>query len=167
LGLDPGISRPCSWPLLVERINRNFGEKRLTGAVFLDVAKAFDTIWSDGLLYKLTLLNLPSYIFHTIRSCFQVRMFKASYQMATPSPRGMRAGVAQGGSGWIDLPCYLQSVCQEHAFTLAPCRVNSLCGRRDHHSHVPQAGAARQLPGVILQRPSLVVECLENCHCCL
>jgi hypothetical protein len=29
---------------LTERINRNFGEKRLTDAVFLDVAKAFDTV---------------------------------------------------------------------------------------------------------------------------
>jgi malate/lactate dehydrogenase len=36
---------------LVERITRNFVEKRLTGAVFLDVAKAFDTVWIDGLLY--------------------------------------------------------------------------------------------------------------------
>jgi hypothetical protein len=32
----------------VERITRNFGEKRLTGAVFLDVAKAFNTIWIVG-----------------------------------------------------------------------------------------------------------------------
>ena len=39
---------------LVKRITRNFGEKRLTGAVFLDVAKAFDTFWIDGLLYKLS-----------------------------------------------------------------------------------------------------------------
>jgi hypothetical protein len=29
---------------LVERVNRNFDERRLTGAVFLDVAKAFDTV---------------------------------------------------------------------------------------------------------------------------
>ena len=35
---------------IVERITRNIGEKRLTGAVFLDVAKAFDTVWIDGLL---------------------------------------------------------------------------------------------------------------------
>ena len=45
---------------LVERISRNFGGKRLTGAVFLDVTKPFDTVWIDSLLYKLTLLNLPS-----------------------------------------------------------------------------------------------------------
>jgi hypothetical protein len=29
---------------LVERITKNFGEKRITGAVFIDVAKAFDTV---------------------------------------------------------------------------------------------------------------------------
>jgi hypothetical protein len=34
--------------------------KRLTGTVFLDVAKAFDTVWIDALLYNLTLLTRPS-----------------------------------------------------------------------------------------------------------
>jgi len=49
---------------LVERITSNFGEKRLTNAVLLDVVKAFDTVWIDGLLYRLTLLNFPSYEAH-------------------------------------------------------------------------------------------------------
>jgi hypothetical protein len=31
---------------LVEKISRHFGEKILTGAVFLDVAKDFDTVGS-------------------------------------------------------------------------------------------------------------------------
>jgi hypothetical protein len=53
---------------LVEKITRNFGEKTLTGAVFLDVAKAFNAVWIDGLLYKLTLLNFPSYNVHTTYS---------------------------------------------------------------------------------------------------
>ena len=39
---------------------------RLTGAVFLDVAKAFDTVWIEGLLYKLTVLNFPSNFVHII-----------------------------------------------------------------------------------------------------
>jgi hypothetical protein len=30
---------------LAERFKMNFDENRLTGAVFLDVAKAFDTLW--------------------------------------------------------------------------------------------------------------------------
>ena len=82
---------------LVETITRNFGEKMLTGAVFFDVAKALDTVWNDGLLYKLTLLNFPSYIVHTISSYLLGRSFEASFQTATSSRRGMRAGVAQGG----------------------------------------------------------------------
>ena len=45
---------------LVERITRNFSKKRLTGEVFLDMAKAFNTIWIDGLLYNLMLLHYPS-----------------------------------------------------------------------------------------------------------
>jgi len=68
---------------LVERITRNFGEKRLTGAVFLGVAKVFDTAWIDGLLYKLTILNFPSYLVHTISSYLWGRTFEASFQMTT------------------------------------------------------------------------------------
>jgi len=81
---------------LVKRITRNLGEKKLTGAVFLDVAKAFDTVWIDVLLYKITLLNFPSYIVHKISSYLRGRTFKASFQTATSSRRGMRAGVFQG-----------------------------------------------------------------------
>jgi hypothetical protein len=51
---------------LVERITRNFGEKRFACVGFLDVAKPFDTVSVDGLLYKLSFLNFPSYIVHTI-----------------------------------------------------------------------------------------------------
>jgi hypothetical protein len=96
-GFRLGHSTSLHLARLVERITRNFGEKRLTGAVFLDVAKAYDTVWIYGLLYKLTLLNFPSYIVHTITSYLRSRTFEASFQTATSSRRGMRAGVAQGG----------------------------------------------------------------------
>jgi hypothetical protein len=62
---------------LVERITRTFGDRRLTGAVSLYVAKAFDAVWIDGLLYKLTLLNFPSYIVHTISSYIRGRTFES------------------------------------------------------------------------------------------
>ena len=47
-GFGPKHSTALQLARLVERVSRNFGEKRLTGAVFLDVAKAFDTVWVDG-----------------------------------------------------------------------------------------------------------------------
>jgi hypothetical protein len=59
-GFRPRHSTSLQLARLVERITRIFGEKTLTGTVFLDVAKAFDNVWIDGLLYKLTLLNFPS-----------------------------------------------------------------------------------------------------------
>ena len=95
-GFLPRHSSSLQLARLFEGITRNFGEKRLTGAVFLDVAKEFDTVWIIGLLYKLTLLNVPSYIVHTISSYLRGRTFEASFQ-TTMSCRGMRAGVARGG----------------------------------------------------------------------
>jgi len=82
---------------IVERITRNFGEKRLIGLVFLDVAKVFDTVWIDGVFYKLTLLNFPSYKVHIISSYFRGRKFEPFFRTPTSIHRGMRAGVAQGG----------------------------------------------------------------------
>jgi hypothetical protein len=43
-------------------VNRNFDEMRLTGKVFLDVAKAFDTVRVKGLLCKLTVLKFPPHL---------------------------------------------------------------------------------------------------------
>jgi hypothetical protein len=56
--------------LLVERLNRNSSKQQLTDMVFLDVAKAFSTIWVKSLLYKLTILNSPSSLVKTISSYF-------------------------------------------------------------------------------------------------
>jgi len=61
-------------------------------------------------------------------------------------------------SGWNDLPCPRQSVYQRNALKIAPPRMGPLRGRHGHHIHVPQADAARQLPGVITHRSSKLVE---------
>jgi len=60
-GFGPRHSTSLHLDRLVER-TRNLGEKRLTGAVFIDETKAFDTVSIDGLIYKLTPLNLSTYI---------------------------------------------------------------------------------------------------------
>jgi hypothetical protein len=79
------------------KVSRNFDEWRITGAVFLDVAKAFETMWVKGLLYKLTVLNFPSYLVRTISSYLDCRTFQMSFQTATSTSRVMGAGVEQGG----------------------------------------------------------------------
>jgi len=96
-GFRPRHSTSLQLACLVGRITRNVGGKRVTGAVFLDVAKAFDTVWIDGIVYKLTLLNFPSYIVHTISSHLWGRTFDAFFQTTTSSRRGVLSGVTQGG----------------------------------------------------------------------
>jgi hypothetical protein len=49
-GFRPRHSTTLQLVRIVGRVNRNFDERRLTGAVFLDVAKAFDTVSVKGLL---------------------------------------------------------------------------------------------------------------------
>jgi hypothetical protein len=64
-GFRPRHSTSLQLAGLFEKITRIFGEKKLTGAVFVDMAKTFVTVWIDGLLYELTLLKFPSYTVHT------------------------------------------------------------------------------------------------------
>jgi hypothetical protein len=67
-GFRPRHSTTRRLARIFERINRNFEGKRLTGAVFLDVVKAFDAVCVKGLLYKLAILNFPSDLVKTISS---------------------------------------------------------------------------------------------------
>jgi hypothetical protein len=82
---------------LASLVNRNFDERRLTGAVYPDVAKAFDSIWVEGLLFRLTILNFPSSMVKTISSYLHCRTFQTSFKSTKHTIRTMRAGVAQGG----------------------------------------------------------------------
>jgi hypothetical protein len=96
-GLRPRHCTALQLARLVERVNRNFGERRLTGAVFQDVAKAYETVWIEGLFHKLTIFNLPSCLVKTLSSYLHHRTFQTSFKSAKSSRRTMRAGVAQGG----------------------------------------------------------------------
>jgi hypothetical protein len=51
----------------------------------------------QGLLYKLTVLNFPSYLVKIISSYLDGRTFRTSFKTATSTSRVMLAGVAQGG----------------------------------------------------------------------
>ena len=76
-GFRPKHSTALQLARLAERVSSNLGERRLTGAVFLDVAKVFDTVWVDGLLYKFTTINFTSYIVKTVFSYLKERTFVA------------------------------------------------------------------------------------------
>jgi hypothetical protein len=93
-GFRPKHGTTLQLARLVERVNRNFDEGRLTGAFFLDLGKVFDTVRVKGLLYNLIVLNIPSDLVKTVSSYLDCRTF---FQSATSTCLVVRAGVAQGG----------------------------------------------------------------------
>ena len=138
---------------LVERITRNFGEKILTGVVSLDVAKDFDSVWIDGLLYKLTLLNFASYIVHTISSYLRGRTIEASFHTAPSSRRNMRARVAQRGMITVLLRLYVKYMpSPPHHVELAL------------YTDTTAIKGACQVPGILPQSSSNVVERMAKSH---
>jgi hypothetical protein len=64
-----------------------------TVAVFLDIEKAFDTIWHTGLLYKLSKLDFSVSLINLISSFLYKRKFFVSVEGEMFTPRIMQAGV--------------------------------------------------------------------------
>jgi hypothetical protein len=58
-GFRPKHSTADQFIHVTEFISLGMNQRRSTGAIFLDVAKAFDTVWHDGLVYKLHTEGLP------------------------------------------------------------------------------------------------------------
>jgi Reverse transcriptase (RNA-dependent DNA polymerase)/Endonuclease-reverse transcriptase len=84
---------------ITEHILSGFTGTRLpkgTGALFFDVAKAFDKVWHNGLLYKLYRLKIPDSLVLIIRDYLSNRSFRFRVEGTHSSPHPLRAGVPQG-----------------------------------------------------------------------
>ena len=54
LVLNRAIPASINYYLLVMRYNSSFDEGLEVRSVFLDTSKAFDKVWHDGIIFKLT-----------------------------------------------------------------------------------------------------------------
>ncbi|GBN75199.1 putative RNA-directed DNA polymerase from transposon BS, partial [Araneus ventricosus] len=61
---------------VTELIHDGFEKSESTGALFLDVANAFDKIWHDGLLLKLKRLGVSAQFIKILRSYLTSRNFQ-------------------------------------------------------------------------------------------
>lgn len=76
----------------LESFNRN--EKM--GAIFVDIEKAFDKVWHDGLLYKLEKMNIPNYLGKWIQEYLTNRTFQVRVENYLSIKKFIKAGVPQG-----------------------------------------------------------------------
>lgn len=81
---------------LVDQLCVHRNNKQKTTAVFLDIEKAFDRVWHNGLLYKLHQLGTSLNLIKIIKSFLQLRTFAVKNDNILSSPRPVLAGVPQG-----------------------------------------------------------------------
>ncbi|GFT87322.1 RNA-directed DNA polymerase from mobile element jockey [Trichonephila clavipes] len=94
-GFRPKCSTVHQLLRVTELIHSGFAKHEATGILFLDIAKAFDKIWHDGLLIKLIRLDFPPLI-KSIHSFLSDRSFRVRVDKTLSSPRPIRSGLPQG-----------------------------------------------------------------------
>ena len=80
---------------VTNKIITDFDNKMFCVSVFLDVAKAFDKVWHEGLLFKLKSM-LPENYFKIIKSYLHKRKFFVKHKDGDSNLYEIKAGVPQG-----------------------------------------------------------------------
>ncbi|GFW73550.1 RNA-directed DNA polymerase from mobile element jockey [Trichonephila clavipes] len=81
---------------LTNLVVSGFNNRETTGGAFLDVEKAFDRVWHDGLLLKLIELNFPPYIIMIINNYLRYRSFQIRISATLSRTAYTSAGYPQG-----------------------------------------------------------------------
>lgn len=79
-------------------VQNNFKNNKSTGMIVLDVQNAFNSVWHDGLIHKMSTLKFPSYIIKLIRSFLNNRRFRVMIKDIKSNTFGISAGVPQGST---------------------------------------------------------------------
>lgn len=95
-GFRPGHSTSQQLVRVVQLVKNDFRNKRSTGMLTLDIEKAFDCVWHDGLLHKMTKLKFPVYIIKCIQSFLKNRSFSVQIGKDSSLNMAVPAGVPQG-----------------------------------------------------------------------
>lgn len=81
---------------LTEHINNHLNTATPTSAIFLDVEKAFDKVWHEGLLYKMRQSGINDGMTRLIQSYLENRKFQTKIDDHISTQKTALAGVPQG-----------------------------------------------------------------------
>ena len=81
---------------LSEEIHTSTTTRQMTAILSLDVEKAFDTVWHDGLRYKLDKLDIPDPTLRLLSSFLSDRTISVKINDSLSRPARLRAGTPQG-----------------------------------------------------------------------
>ncbi|GFU79073.1 probable RNA-directed DNA polymerase from transposon BS [Trichonephila clavipes] len=81
---------------VTNHITNGYNNRTYTVGLFLDVKKAFDRMWHDGLIYKMIIFNFPTYLIKIIHSYLDNRTFNVKYNNVHSNQRPILASTPQG-----------------------------------------------------------------------
>ena len=95
-GFRVGLGTELQLLRVTDYLTSNAAAKNTTLGLFLDAAKAYDKIWHQGLIFKMTVFKFPSYIIETVRSFLTLRTFQIKVEGKLSMVKPILAGVPQG-----------------------------------------------------------------------
>lgn len=95
-GFRKGYSTITQLDILTNNIKAGLTAGSSTGMILMDIEKAFDRVWLDGLIYKLCMINTPLYIIKIISTMVRERTFKVAIQGKMSDVKSFEFGLAQG-----------------------------------------------------------------------
>ena len=81
---------------IVHNFRKNWATNKISQSLFLDVSAAFDKVWHNGLLGKLSQIGIEGHFFDTISSYSVNRKQVFVVDGAKSDPLDLKAGVPQG-----------------------------------------------------------------------
>jgi retron-type reverse transcriptase len=95
-GFKTGHSTTYALLRKVECITHGFNNNKATVTLFLDIERAFEKIWTTGLIAILITAKIPPRFIHIIQNYLQNRSFFVMHKNSYSSLRPIQAGVPQG-----------------------------------------------------------------------
>jgi hypothetical protein len=77
-------------------ITNGYNLNKHTDMVSLDIEKAHDTVWINGLLYKLISFKFPIYLIHILKAFLTDRSFTVRLADTFSTPKTTPSGLPQG-----------------------------------------------------------------------
>ncbi|GFX42633.1 RNA-directed DNA polymerase from mobile element jockey [Trichonephila clavipes] len=100
LDFQHGFRKETSTQHQLLRVTNNiihgFNTKTYTVGIFLDVKKAFDRMWHDGLIYKMIQFKFPTYLVKIIHHYLNNTTFNVKINSTSSSDRSIASGTPQG-----------------------------------------------------------------------
>jgi hypothetical protein len=81
---------------ITDYATKGFNLHKHSGIILLDIEKAYDTIWIAGLLYKLIIFKLPTYLLWILKAFLEERNFTVHVNEESSSIKTTPAGLPQG-----------------------------------------------------------------------